>query len=59
VSKGKMARRRAAQGRDTAILAATPDGQPKTTKTDDRPKMGADGWREDWPEDLKDPIFLP
>jgi hypothetical protein len=54
-----MARRRAAQGRGVATLAAKPQERPKRIKTDDRPKMGADGWREDWPEDLKSPIFWP
>jgi hypothetical protein len=53
-----MARRRAAQCRDATIVPAKPDG-PKRIKVDDRPKMGADGWREDWPEKMKSDIFRP
>jgi hypothetical protein len=52
-----MAPRRAAQGRGAATVPAKPDDQPKRPKTDDRPKMGADGWREDWPDWAKDPMF--
>jgi hypothetical protein len=54
-----MARRRAAQGRDKTILAAKPEERPKRIKSDDRPKMGADGWREDWPDWAKYEINWP